>query len=100
MFIIDSLIVGGLRFVLDKVAAAADQELNDPDRWRRELIALQMQLESGELDEQQFAARERVVLDHLRALGGSGVGVVAVAGEIASVEVDVEAGPDDDERDR
>ena len=29
MFILDSLLVGGLRFVLDKVALAVDQEAND-----------------------------------------------------------------------
>ena len=27
--ILDSLLVGGIRFVLDKVAAAVDQEMND-----------------------------------------------------------------------
>ena len=29
MFLLDSLLIGGLRFVLDKVAAAVDTELND-----------------------------------------------------------------------
>ena len=29
MFILDTMLVGGLRFVFDKIAAAVDTELND-----------------------------------------------------------------------
>ena len=38
MFILDSLFVGGLRFVLEKIADVADHELNDPERWRAMLL--------------------------------------------------------------
>ena len=37
MFILDSLFIGGLRFVLDKVVAAADAELQDDSALREEL---------------------------------------------------------------
>ena len=98
MFILDSLLVGGLRFVLEKVAAVADQELNDPERWRAELLELQMRLETGEIGEREFGEREAVILQRLRELTAGSVGVVAGAGEIASVEVDT--GLDEDAEDR
>jgi hypothetical protein len=68
VFIFDRLLVGGLRFVLDKVAAAVDQELNDADRIREELLAAEMRLELGEIDEEEFSAIERDLLERLRAI--------------------------------
>jgi Gas vesicle protein G len=66
MFIIDSLLVSGIRFVLDKVAAAVDTELNDESALRGQLLAAQMRVEVGELSEEEFAAVERDVLARLR----------------------------------
>jgi hypothetical protein len=86
MFILDSLLIGGLRFVLDKVAAAAEQELNDEDRLREQLLAAQMRFELGELSDEELAAVERDVLARMRALredreGGS-VGIVGRDAEV------------------
>ncbi len=97
MFVLDSLLVGGLRFVLEKIAAVADGELNDPERWRAELVELQMRLENGEIDEDEFAERERVILARLRDLHPTGGAVVAGAEDIASVEVEM-AGDDEEPR--
>jgi hypothetical protein len=66
MLIVDKLIIGGVRFVLQKVAAAVDAELNDDSRLREELLAAQMRLELGELDEDEFRALEAGVLARLR----------------------------------
>jgi hypothetical protein len=66
MLIVDKLIIGGVRFVLQKVAAAVDAELNDDSRLREELLAAQMRLELGELDEEEFRALEADVLARLR----------------------------------
>ena len=55
MLILDRLLIGGIRFVLDKVAAAVDQEMNDEGRLREELLAAQMRYELGEMSEQDFA---------------------------------------------
>ena len=66
MFLLDSLLVNGISFVLDKVAAIADQELNDPDRQRERLLEAQMRLEAGEIDEEQFAAIESDVFERIR----------------------------------
>ena len=68
MFLLDSLLVNGISFVLDKVATIADQELNDPDRQRERLLEAQMKLESGEITDQEFAAIETDVFERIREI--------------------------------
>jgi hypothetical protein len=68
MFILDRLFIGGLGFVLDKIATIADQELNDPDRQRERLLEAQMRLESGEIDQAEFDAIESDVFDRIRQI--------------------------------
>jgi hypothetical protein len=68
MIIIDSLLVGGIRFVLDKIAAAVDTELNDESALRDQLLAAQMRVELGELDEASFREIEAALLARLREL--------------------------------
>jgi hypothetical protein len=67
MIVLDRMLLGGLRFVLDKVAAVADAELNDEDRLRAQLLDAQQRFEDGELDARELAAIERDVLRRLRA---------------------------------
>src|SRR6478609_10922188 len=66
MFLLDSLLVGGLRFVLDKVAAAVDTELNDDTALREQLLAAQMRVELGELTDEEFATFEADIVARLR----------------------------------
>ena len=68
MFILDSLLVGGLRFVFDKIAAAVDTELNDDTALREQLLAAQMRLELGEMSQQQFDEIETDILARLREI--------------------------------
>lgn len=68
MFVLDSLLVSGLRFVLDKVATIADQEVNDPERQRERLLEAQLRLETGEIDQTEFDAIEADVFQQLRAI--------------------------------
>jgi hypothetical protein len=68
VFILDSLLIGSLRFVLDKVAAAVDAEMHDDGTLRDQLLAAEMRLELGEIDEQEFAAIEADLLSRLREL--------------------------------
>jgi hypothetical protein len=68
VLIIDRLLVSGIKFVLGKVAAAADAELNDDSRLREELLAAQMRLELGEITEKEFASFEADVLARLREI--------------------------------
>jgi hypothetical protein len=71
MFILDTLLIGSLRFVLDKVAAAADAELSDDSALRERLLEAQMQLELGEITEAEFAETERDVLARIRERKGT-----------------------------
>jgi hypothetical protein len=68
MFILDSLLIGGIRFVLDKVAAAVDTELNDDTALREQLLAAQMRVELGEMSEADFATLEADVIARLREI--------------------------------
>jgi hypothetical protein len=68
VFILDSLFIGGLRFVLDKVAAAVDTEMNDDTALREQLLAAQMRLELGEISRDEFAALEADILVRLREI--------------------------------
>jgi hypothetical protein len=56
LFILDSLLIGSLRFVLDKVATAAEAELHDDTALRERLLEAQMQLELGEISEDEVVA--------------------------------------------
>jgi hypothetical protein len=68
MFLLDTLLINGVSFVLDKVATIADAELNDPDRQRERLLEAQLKLESGELTEEAFAAVESDVFERIREI--------------------------------
>ena len=66
MILIDSLLIGGIRFVFDKLAQAVDAELTDDTKLREELLAAQMRLELGEITEEEFAETEAVLLRRIR----------------------------------
>ncbi len=66
MFVLDSLLIGSLKFVLDKVAAAADEDLNDDAALREQLLNAQMQVELGEMSEEEFDSLESTILARLR----------------------------------
>ncbi|MGH9372204.1 MAG: gas vesicle protein GvpG [Vicinamibacterales bacterium] len=66
MFILDTVLIGGIRFVLDKVAAAVDTELNDDTALREQLLAAQMRVELGEMTRDEFDILEADILARLR----------------------------------
>ncbi len=68
MFILDSLLTGGLRFVFDKIAAAVDTELNDDTHLREQLLAAQMRVELGEMSQEDFDVFEADILARLREI--------------------------------
>jgi len=68
MFILDTILVGGLRFVFDKIAAAVDTELNDDTHLRDQLLAAQMRVELGEMSEGEFEVFEADILARLREI--------------------------------
>jgi hypothetical protein len=62
------MLIGGLRFVFDKIAAAVDTELNDESHLREQLLAAQMRLDLGEMSQAEFNRLEADVLRRLREL--------------------------------
>ena len=68
MFLLDSLLTGGLNFVLKQVQRAADEAGEDADSLRQDLLAAQMRFELGELSEEEFAEIETAKLAALRKL--------------------------------
>ena len=91
MFILDSLLIGGLRFVLDKVAVAADQEAHDETAIRERLLEAQMQLELGELTDGEFAGIERDLLKRLREARGQASSLDLRSGRVRVTGVEASA---------
>jgi hypothetical protein len=97
MVIIDTLLIGGIRFVLDKLAAAVETELNDDAALREQLLAAQMRLELGEMTQAGFDAFEADVLARLREIRKRRQGSDAAAlspkdYEITGIEASFEGG--------
>src|SRR5688572_33463141 len=97
MVIIDTLLIGGIRFVLDKVAAAVETELNDDTALREQLLAAQMRVELGELSQEDFDVFEADILARLRDIRerrqGSGPATLAPSEyKITGIEATFEGG--------
>ncbi len=92
MIVLDRMLMGGIKFVLGKIAAAVDAEMNDDSRLREELLAAQMRLELGEIGEEEFRALEADLLARLRALRKRQLGDEAGPGEmkVTGVEATVQ----------
>jgi hypothetical protein len=91
MFILDSLLIGGIRFVLDKVVAAAEAELNDDTALREQLLEAQMRLELGEISEAEFRRTERDILARIREIKGRQRGAIGMAPEDKVTGVEIES---------
>ena len=68
MILLDSLIIGGIKFVLNQVATAVDREMNDDTALREELLAAQMRLELNEIGEDEFRRLESDLLSRIREI--------------------------------
>ena len=98
MILLDSLLIGGIKFVLGKIVDAVDAEMNDDTRLREKLLAAQMQVELGEMSGEEFAEVERAVLGRLRELREEREAEAGEAGDrLTVVGIDTF---EEDERDR
>ena len=89
MFILDDLMFGGLRFVLDTIVTAVDAEMHDDSALREQLLEAQMRLELGEIDEAQFKAIESDVVVRIREMKSrQGPFTMSENDRIAGVEVE------------
>ena len=98
MIVLDTLLIGGIKFVLRRIAEAVDAQLNDVDTLRQELLAAQMRVELGEMTDAEFAEIERALLARLREIQERAREEGAGA-RIAGVDVSVRDGVDDEPSD-
>jgi hypothetical protein len=90
MFILDSLLINGISFVLDKVREVAEQQIDNPEVLQQQLLEAQLQLEEGVIDEETFAAIERDLFARIREMKSSEpAGGIADASRFEDVEIDV-----------
>ena len=91
MFILDTLLIGSLRFVLDKVVQAAEAEMQDDSALRDQLLEAQMRLELGEITEDEFAEIERDVIAAIREIKGKQQGPISMSPQDKISGVDIES---------
>ena len=58
--------VAGIKWSLRKVAQVVDEELSDDSAIKQELMELQMQLELGDIDDDEYVRREADIMMRLR----------------------------------
>jgi len=90
VFILDTLLIGSLRFVLDKVAAAVDAEMQDDTSLREQLLEAQMRLELGEISDEEFGDIERDLLARIREIKGQQPGGISMSPRDKITGVDIE----------
>ena len=91
MILIDDLLIGGVRFVLDKLAQAVDSELRDDTVLKEQLLEAQMRRELGEITEEEFQETERDLLQRIRDVRERNTEPAPPPGEmrVAAVEASV-----------
>jgi hypothetical protein len=90
MFILDTLLIGSIRFVLEKVVAAAEAEANDDSALREQLLEAEMRVELGEMTRAEFSEIERDILQRIREIKGPQRGALTMTPEdkVSGVEVE------------
>jgi hypothetical protein len=63
-----SLPAAGLRFCLNQVLEAAEAQLADDTPVKEALLELQLRLEEGEIDEEQYLEEEAALMQRLREI--------------------------------
>jgi hypothetical protein len=93
VLIIDRMLVGGIKFVLGKIVSAVEAEMNDDSALRDELLAAQMQVELGEMTEEEFIELETDILARIREIRearGEGSAIADISKhKVTGVEADV-----------
>src|SRR5688572_14230779 len=77
MFLLDSLMIAGIRWAIETTITAAEAEMNDDTALREQLLAAEMNREMGEISDEEFEEIEADLLARIREIkerreGGSG----------------------------
>jgi hypothetical protein len=99
VIILDTLLIGGIKFVLGKLVAAVEAEMNDDSAFREELLAAQMKLELGEITEAEFAEIERQLLDAIREVRERRTGAQEDPGDLTITGVEASVWTEEDGQD-
>jgi hypothetical protein len=95
VFILDSLLIGGIKFTLEKLLAVAEQELDNPEALHQQLLEAQMDLEEGRIDGERFAEIEADLLARIRELkSAEQTGGIADASSFEDIEIEVSSDED------
>jgi hypothetical protein len=90
MFILDSLLIGGIKFTLEKILAVAEQEFDNPETLQQQLLEAQMDLEEGRIDDDRFAEIEADIVARIRELkSAEQTGGIADASSFEDIEVEI-----------
>jgi hypothetical protein len=89
VFILDTLFIGGIKFVLRRLVEAVDAEMNNVETLRQELLAAQMRLELGEITEAEFTALEAEVLARMREIREAQEAEAGTSGPVQITGIDV-----------
>ena len=68
MFILDSLMISGIRWALETALTAAEAEMNDDSVLREQLMETELRREMGELSDEEFQAIEADLLARIREI--------------------------------
>src|SRR5688572_13302564 len=68
MFLIDSLMISGIKWALKTVVTAAEAEMNDDTALREQLLEAEMRREMGEISDDDFARLETDLLARIREI--------------------------------
>jgi gas vesicle protein GvpG len=63
-----TLPLAGAKFVFQQIADLADAELNDESTVHEQLLLLQIQLEEGDLTDDEYVEQEAVLMQRLREI--------------------------------
>jgi len=77
MFLLDSLMISGIRWALQTLVTTAEAEMNDEAALREQLLEAEMRREMGELRDEEFRQTEATLLARIREIrkrreGGTG----------------------------
>jgi hypothetical protein len=105
VIVVDKLLARGIGWVLRRVADAVHGELYDESSLREELLAAEMRLELGEIDEDEFRAIEEGILGRMREIRGRRASAAPAAQSgtryaLEAIEADVGEEPQGEESDR
>ena len=68
MFLLDSLMIAGIRWTLNTLVTAAEAEMNDDSALRDRLLEAEMRRELGEISDEEFRTTEADLLARIREI--------------------------------